>query len=89
LSKESDIRDSKDRLYWPSGMMQVRQEMSRKSPLRNPTHKLPQGEDLQKLIGYLCMLGTPKEAQAFIHYFYGVKLSLSFILKYKRDIHSD
>jgi hypothetical protein len=70
-------------------MMQMRQKTSKKSVLRNPIHKLPQGEDLQKLVGYLCMLGTPKEAQAFIQYFYGAKLGLSFISKYKRDIHSD
>jgi hypothetical protein len=36
-------------------------------------------EDLKKLIAFLHSIGNPKEIQAFIQYFYGKKLNLTFI----------
>jgi len=41
--------------------------------------KLPEGEDLRRMVALLNLLGTPKQTQDFILYFFGRKLGLSFI----------
>jgi len=61
--------------------------------LRAEEEKVKQGqippEDLKKLIALLHSIGNPKEIQSFIQYFYGKKLSLTFISSCKNQPYSE